>query len=92
MCNNLLKQPSLIKRVWLVIISWSPTDTISRQVDPPPSDLVLVILLLVLLDAYQVLPPQVLGHMTRSVGVMGQCFCHLKMRKHWESEDRDVQD
>ena len=78
--------------VWLVVTSLPPAYTISShacQVDPPPPDLVLV-LLLVLLDPDEVLPPQILGHVARCVGVMGQCLGHL-MRNHREDGD-DVHD
>ena len=69
--------------VWLVIISWSPAYSLSShasracQVNLSPPDFMLV-LLLVLLDPDQVLPPQILWHVACCVRVMGQCLRHLE--------------
>ena len=79
--------------VWLVIISWSPAYPLSShasgacQVDLSPPDFMLV-LLLVLLDPDEVLPPQILRHVACCVRVMGQCLRHL-VANHREDQDCD---
>ena len=50
----------------------------------------MLVLLLVLLDPDEVLPPQILGHVACCIRVMGQCLSHL-MGNHREDED-DVDD
>ena len=86
--NNLLDQPYLMGQR-----SRSPTYALPsnapwpRQVDLPPPDLVLV-LLLVLLDADQVLPPEILRHMAGSVGIVSQRLGHL-LGNHHQGEDEN---